>query len=181
MEKTIIAAVADNGAIGRDNSLLWHISEDLRFFRKTTTGHAVIMGRKTYESIGRPLPNRLNIVITRSAEAAGIHEIGSLLTAPTLTEAFRIAELSAGGHTAAESGFRISADRCFVTGGGEIYRKAIGLADSLIITRVHIVISDADTFFPEIDPEKWAAAERSAMMTDPESGLKFEFVKYIRK
>lgn len=163
MEKCIIVAISDNNAIGRDNALLWHISEDLKFFRRTTVGCPVIMGRKTYESIGRPLPKRTNIVVSRGSEAPD----GTLL-AHSLEEAFALAE------TAAES-----AERCFVIGGGQIYAQALQLADRLIVTHVHTMIDGADTFFPQIDPLVWREESRSEIMTDPETGWNFEFVEYI--
>ena len=186
MEKCIIVAIADNNAIGRDNALLWHISEDMKFFRRTTSGFPVIMGRKTYESIGRPLPKRTNIVISRGSQAPE----GTLL-AGSLEEAYRIAEASIAEVSIAESaaqnvtGVGDAADshprqiRCFVMGGGQIYAQAMQSADRLIVTHVHTVIEDADTFFPEIDSAFWHVAERSEMLHDEESGYDFEFVEYI--
>ena len=162
MEKCLIVAIADNNAIGRDNALLWHISEDLRFFRRTTVGSPVIMGRKTYESIGRPLPHRINIVISRGAEAP----VGTALV-HSLDEAFEIAEAT-------------NLERCFVMGGGQIYAQALNHVDRLIVTHVHTVIEDADTFFPPIDPSVWQVAERSEMFHDEETGFDFEFVQYTR-
>ena len=162
MEKCLIVAIADNNAIGRNNALLWHISEDLRFFRRTTVGSPVIMGRKTYESIGRPLPHRINIVISRGKDAP----LGTALV-HSLEEAFELAEAT-------------NLERCFVMGGGQIYAQALYKVDRLIITHVHTVIEDADTFFPRIDPSVWQVVERSEMMHDEESGFDFEFVQYIR-
>lgn len=187
MEKCIIVAIADNNAIGRDNALLWHISEDMKFFRRTTSGFPVIMGRKTYESIGRPLPKRTNIVVSRGASAPE----GTLL-AGSLEEAYRIAEESiakaAVAETAAQnaddlghaSGSQTRQSRCFVMGGGQIYAQAMQSADRLIVTHVHTVIEDADTFFPEIDPALWHVVGRSEMLHDEESGYDFEFVEYER-
>lgn len=194
MEKCIIAAVAENGAIGRDNALLWHISGDMKYFRKLTTGFPVIMGRKTFESIGRPLPKRRNIVVTRTLPSAeGIETAGSL------SEAFAMAESGEAGAPLREcsssenssSGTALSGDisgmcaeapaRCFVIGGGEIYRQAIAEADMMYITRVHCTIEDADTFFPAVSPDKWEETACSEAMTDPESGLVYEFAEYRRK
>lgn len=165
MEKCIIVAIADNNAIGRDNALLWHISEDLKFFRKTTVGCPVIMGRKTYESIGRPLPKRLNIVVSRNGYEApeGVAVVSSL------EEAYNVA------------GAAEDTSRCFVIGGGQIYAQAMNTADSLIVTHVHTVIEDADTYFPAIDPSCWEVSERSSLMHDDESGFDFEFVTYLKK
>ena len=161
MEKCIIVAIADNNAIGKDNALLWHISEDLKFFKRTTTGCPVIMGRKSFESIGRPLPKRTNIVVSRGFDAPeGIIVVGSL------SEAYTVAD---GSY-----------ERCFVIGGGQIYAQALADADRLIVTHVHTVIEEADTYFPQIDPSVWEVEDRSEMFHDEESGFDFEFVTYKR-
>ena len=166
MEKVIIVAIADNNAIGRDNALLWHISDDLKFFKRTTSGCPVIMGRKTFESIGRPLPKRTNIVVSRGFSAPeGVDVV------PSVDEAYKAA-------------FAVVTDeveRCFVIGGGQIYAQAMQDADRLIVTHVHTVIENADTFFPRIDPSVWEVDQRSEMFHDEESGYDFEFVEYIRK
>ena len=163
MEKCIIVAISDNNAIGRDNQLLWHISEDLKFFKRTTLGCPVIMGRKTFESIGRALPKRVNIVISR-----GFSTAEEVAVTTSLEEAFKVAE-------------ETNLERCFVIGGGQIYSQALPLVDSLIVTHVHTLIEDADTFFPEIDPVIWQVAERSELFHDEESGYSFEFVKYVKR
>ena len=169
MEKCIIVAIADNNAIGRDNALLWHISEDLKFFRKTTSGCPVIMGRKTFESIGRPLPKRTNIVVSRGFDAPE-----GVVAVSGLQEAYAAAVDAIPCESDASS------DRCFIIGGGQIYAQALPEADCLIVTHVHIVIENADTFFPEIDPALWKVSDRSEVMTDPETGYQFEFVTYNR-
>ena len=166
MEKVIIVAIADNNAIGRDNALLWHISDDLKFFKRTTSGCPVIMGRKTFESIGRPLPKRTNIVVSRGFDAPeGVDIVSSL------EEAYK----------AASAVMTDDVERCFVIGGGQIYAQAMQDADRLIVTHVHTVIGNADTFFPQIDPSVWEVDQRSEMFHDEESGYDFEFVEYIRK
>lgn len=158
----IIVAEADNGAIGKDNSLLWHIREDLKYFKKVTMGCPVIMGRRTFESIGRPLPGRQNIVVSKS----GIHALPEgVLPAGSLEEAVSKAE----------------GDEMFVIGGGQIYRQALPLADRLYVTEVHVTVEDADTFFPEIDAGQWEEESRTAPQTDAESGIEYEFVVYRRK
>ena len=167
MEKCIIVAIADNNAIGRANALLWHISEDLKFFKRTTSGSPVIMGRKTFESIGRPLPKRTNIVVSRGFDAPE-----GVVVVPSLEEAYRAAKAAIPD--------KIGDTRCFVIGGGQIYAQALCNADRLIVTHVHTVIEDADTFFPAIDPLIWQVATRSEMLHDDESGFDFEFVEYIR-
>ena len=170
MEKCIIVAISDNNAIGKDNALLWHISEDLKFFKRTTTGCPVIMGRKTFESIGRPLPKRTNIVISRGFTAPE-----GVIVVSSLAEAYE-AVSSCHSELVEES-----PSRCFIIGGGQIYAQAITDVDRLIVTHVHTVIEDADTFFPEIDPSFWQVEERSEMLHDDESGFDFEFVTYKRR
>ena len=163
MQKNIIVAISDNNAIGKNNELLWHISEDLRFFRRTTLGWPVIMGRKTFESIGRALPGRVNVVISRGfTTGEDVEVVGSL------EEAFAIAEST-------------NLEKCFVMGGGQIYAQALEQADRLVVTHVHTVIEDADTFFPPIDPEVWEVVQRSELFTDEETGYTFEFVEYLKK
>lgn len=167
MEKCIIVAVADNWAIGRGNDMPWHISEDLKFFKRTTSGHPVIMGRRTFESIGRPLPKRTNIVVTRGFDAPE-----TVVQVQSLQAAFEAAEKALA---------EAEEKKCFVMGGGQLYRAAMELADKLYITHVHAVIEDADTYFPEIDPEVWEVAERQEMMHDEETGFDFEHVTYTRR
>ena len=203
MEKSIIVAIADNNAIGRNNELLWHISEDLKFFKRTTLGCPVIMGRKTFESIGRPLPKRLNIVVSRSGYEApeGVRVVASLEEAFDLAgvEILRSAqndkepaqndkeraqndkEPAQNDNQNVMSSEVETSSRVFVIGGGQIYAQAISQVDSMVITHVHTVIEDADTFFPAIDPSVWVAAERSELQTDPETGYTFEFVKYVKR
>ena len=189
MEKSIIVAIADNNAIGRNNELLWHISEDLKFFKRTTLGCPVIMGRKTFESIGRPLPKRLNIVVSRSGYEApeGVRVVASLEEAFDLAgvEILRSAqndkESAQNDKQNVMSSEVETSSRVFVIGGGQIYAQAISQVDSMVITHVHTVIEDADTFFPAIDPSVWVAAERSELQTDPETGYTFEFVKYVKR
>lgn len=185
MEKCIIVAIADNNAIGKDNALLWHISEDLKFFKRTTTGCPVIMGRKTFESIGRPLPKRTNIVISRGFTAPeGVIVVSSLAEAYELVSSCP-SELVSSCHSEPVSSCHSepveeSPSCCFIIGGGQIYAQAIAEADRLIVTHVHTVIEDADTFFPEIDPSLWQVEERSEMLHDDESGFDFEFITYKR-
>lgn len=162
METNLIVAISDNYAIGKDNALLWHISDDLKFFKRKTLGCPVIMGRKTFESIGRALPGRVNIVISRGFSTGEEVHIAS-----SLDEAIKVAEST-------------NLEKCFVIGGGQIYNQAISIADRLIVTHVHTVIDDADTFFPKIDPEVWSLASRSELFTDEETGYSFEFAEYVR-
>jgi dihydrofolate reductase len=163
MEKCIIVAVADNMAIGKNNALLWHIAEDMQYFRKTTTGSPVIMGYMTFKSIGRPLPKRKNVVISIFPfpdAPAEISVVGSL------TDGFKAVG---------------ECDKCFVIGGGETYRQALPVADKLYITHVHTSIEDADTYFPIIDPSIWEVESTTACQKDPETGYEFEFTIYKRR
>lgn len=194
MEKCIIAAVADNGAIGKDNDLLWHIAEDMKYFRRTTTGNPVVMGFRTFLSIGRPLPKRVNIVIsTRSW--ADVPE--GVIVARSLEEAYSLVEKAAKSKVndaavdvevsekkvagSADGGRETEPGRIFIMGGGETYRKALPTADKLYITHVHTEIEDADTFFPVIDPVIWMVESEAPSATDPETGYTYEFKVYKRR
>jgi dihydrofolate reductase len=158
---SIIVAIAQNGTIGDKNSLLWHIKEDMRFFRTTTSGHAVIMGRKTFESLGsKPLPKRTNIVITRQDV-----EFEGALTAHSLEEAVAMA---AGD------------DEIFVIGGAQIYAEALKLADRMYITRVERDY-EGDTAFPEIDFSQWRLVGNERYERGEEYESPFSFLVYDRK
>lgn len=176
----IIVAVADDWAIGRDGDMPWHISADMKFFKAKTMGGSLIMGRRTWESIGsRPLPGRENIVVSaRLAEEWGAAE----------AEAGSVPVAGAAGQTSAvavdslERALEVaSRPEIFVMGGGMIYRQAIDIADRMFVTHVHTLVPDADTFFPVIDPEVWELAERSNTEKDPASGLRYEFRTYTRR
>lgn len=145
---SIIVAVANNNAIGGNNQLLWHISADLKRFKAITSGHAIVMGRKTYESIGKPLPNRQNIVITRNRELT--------LPGADVVESIDVAKAVAKG------------EELFIIGGGEIYRQTIALADRIYLTRVWADYK-ADTFFPEIDMSIWKEVSREDFPAEGET------------
>lgn len=168
MNKCIIVAIADNRAIGKDNALLWHIAEDMKYFRRTTTGCPVVMGYMTFQSIGgRPLPKRDNLVISIFPwpdRPEGITVAGSLEEAYSLIEE-RHPE---GGNV-------------FVMGGGETYRQALPTADKLYITHVRTTIENADTFFPVIDPAIWETESSTPVAVDPETGYGYEFTVYRRR
>lgn len=158
---SIIVAIAQNGTIGDKNALLWHIKEDMRFFRTTTSGHPVIMGRKTFESLGsKPLPKRRNIVITRSDV-----EFEGAFVAHSLEEAIAMADDDA---------------EVFIMGGAQIYAQALDIADRMYITRVERDY-EGDTSFPEVDYSKWklVAEERYERGEDYDSP--FSFLTYDRK
>ena len=175
MEKCLIAAISDDYALGKDNDLLWHLSEDLKYFKRLTSGHPIIMGRKTYESIGRPLPKRLNIVLTRKATESPVGEGSSpanLLYASTLEEAFALAASTPFEGRVEEP------DQCFVMGGGSIYEQALPLCDKLFLTEVHTTRPDADTFFPSFDKNLYRELSRSELYQ--ENNITYQFVIYGR-
>ncbi len=160
---TIIAAVTRTGAIGRGGDLVYHLSGDLRHFKALTMGHAIIMGRKTFESLpGGALPGRRNIVISSRQDyrAPGAVTVGSLEEA-----------LGAAAD-----------DDCYIIGGGRVYAEAMGIADALSLTEIDADgPADADTFFPEVDPAQWERVHESEPMTDGRTGLSYRFVDYRRK
>ena len=169
IEKCIIVAVADNWAIGRKNALLWNLPGDMKYFREQTTGHPVIMGWMTFQSIGRPLPRRKNIVISIFPWPEAPEKV---TVVPSLEEAYAAAEASVED---------AGKGRCFVIGGAYTYAEAMETADKLFITHVHDVVEDADAFFPEIDPLVWEEESRSETQTDPDTGVTYEFTVYKRR
>lgn len=159
---SIIVAVAENNAIGKGNKLLWHISDDLKRFKRLTTGHPVVMGKKTYESLPvKPLPNRTNVVISDIE--------GELIKGCEM--AYSIEEAIEKCPDNMES---------FIIGGGSIYRQFMPFADKLYITKVHKAF-DADTFFPEIDEDEWQLIERKKTETDENNDFNFSYLTYTRK
>lgn len=181
MQKNIIAAVADNMAIGRDNELLWHISADMKYFRRVTIGCPIIMGYKTWLSIGRPLPGRRNIVITKSHFDApeSVVQVPDVASAFVAAEEVQVNAVDAQEiQTAAAQG---SAGQCFIIGGAKTYERTLAQADKLYITHVHTSVPDADAFFPAIDPAVWTLQSETPPETDPENGLQYSFAVYVRK
>lgn len=163
MTTTIIAAVASDRAIGKGGDLAFHISADLRRFKALTTGHTVIMGRKTFESLPKgALPNRRNIVVTRDPSLI----FPGAECAPSIVDAIRMAQES--GETEA-----------FIIGGAQIYAQSLPLADRLEITAIDAEAPDADVFFPEITPEGWKLAEESPAETDEKTGVTYRFRRYL--
>ncbi len=160
---TLIVATGENNSIGKDNDLIWHLSDDLKHFKKLTNGHHIIMGRKTFESFPKPLPNRTHIVITRQTDYKapdGVIVVNSLADA---IDASR------------------KDNQPFIIGGGEIYKQSMSLVDKLEITRVHSVFENADTFFPEIDTTKWEEVSRTNHDADEKHVHAFSFLTYTRK
>lgn len=160
MTITLIAAAAENNALGKDNRMLWHLPDDFKRFKALTTGHHIIMGRKTLESMGRPLPNRTNIVITRQED---YHAEGCII-AHSLGDALALCPQD---------------EEVFIIGGGEIYRQAMATAGVIELTRVHTTI-DADTYFPEIDPAVWKKEAAIFHPKDEKHAMEFTFETYVR-
>ncbi len=158
---TIIAAIAKNNALGKDNDLIWHLPADLKRFKKVTSGHHILMGRNTFESIGKPLPNRTSVIITRNQD----YFKDGCLIANSIEEAL---EISKGDDT-------------FIIGGAQIYQQAIekGLVDKLDITIVHHDF-EADVFFPEIDMNVWKKVSREDFKADEKNKYDYSFVSYKR-
>ncbi len=157
---SIIVAVAANGVIGDNNSLLWHISEDLRNFKRITSGHPVVMGRKTFESLGRPLPNRTNVVVSRT-----VTEIEGCRVAASLGEAIAMFPED---------------EEVFIIGGAQIYAQALDAADKLYLTRVEHDY-EGDTSFPEWDATRWRLTSRETFPRGEKYPYPFAFEEYERK
>jgi dihydrofolate reductase len=169
MRISIIAAVATNGVIGRDGKLPWHLSKDLRRFKRLTMGHTLVMGRRTWESIGRPLPGRRTVVVTRQANYQ--IDADNVQVAAGLDDALDIAR-AAGD------------DETFIVGGAELYRAAIPLADRLYFTEVAADV-DGDTYFPlnldSFDWDSWENVETEAHEADAQNDYAFIFVTFQRR
>jgi dihydrofolate reductase len=165
MKKSIIVAMASNKVIGSHNKLPWHMPADMRHFKETTKGHPVIMGRKTFESIGsKPLADRTNIILTRKQHDSS--PAGCYL-AYDLKEAFQ---------KAADTGSK----EVFVAGGSQIYAQALPMVDTLYITEIHAEVK-GDTYFPDFDMEGWEEVSREEHKADTHHPYAYAFVKYVRK
>ena len=163
MKISIIVAKAKNGVIGKDNQLIWRLSADLQLFKSHTTGHHIIMGRKTYESVGKPLPNRTSIVITNNQD-------------------FKVPEGHIVAHSLEEAiqlciGKKL--DNVFIIGGAEIYKQALPIADELMVTEVN-AMPDGDVFFPEIDKTIWKETSRENFKADENNKYDYSFVTFER-
>ncbi len=155
---TIIAAISENNVIGRNNKLIWHLPEDLKRFKKLTSGHSVIMGRKTFESINKALPNRHNIVVSKNREfsADGVTVCNSLEKALLIS---------------------INDNQPFIIGGGQIYAQAINLADKIELTKIKKLF-DGDVFFPKIDTNIWQLSKKEKMK---DNSLEYFYLTYVKK
>lgn len=158
---TLVAAIGEKNELGKDNQLIWHLPEDFKRFKAITSGHYIIMGRKTFESFPKPLPNRTHVIITRQKDYAP----ENCIVVNSIKDA--IAACPKGEAT-------------FVIGGGEIYKQSIAIADQLELTRVHHTF-EADTFFPEIDLEKWTLDFEEFHQKDEKHNFDFTFLRYSRK
>lgn len=164
MTISFIVAVSENNAIGINNELPWRLPEDLKFFKRTTMGKPVIMGRKTYESLGKPLPGRLNIVLSRSNEVK-------------LPEGMVLCN---NVDDATELAGKENTEEIFIIGGGKIFEQSMPLADRLYITRVHTAISNADAFFPDIDHTHWKLVWEEPHKADEKHAYDYSFQQYER-
>lgn len=158
----IIAAIAQKNALGKNNELIWHLPADLKRFKQQTSGHPIVMGRKTFESLGRPLPNRTNIVITRSKT----FQCEGIIVTNSLEDAIKTAK-------------KIN-EKIYIIGGATIYKQAIDKADKLDITLVHHSF-EADVFFPEIDKNIWKEERREDFTADEKNPYDYSFVTYVKK
>jgi len=160
MELAMIVAAAENDVIGRENRLIWHLSADLKRFKKLTTGYTVVMGRKTFESIGKALPNRRNVVISRTPDftAPGCEVVDSI---EGLWESVKDDE------------------KVFVIGGGHIYRQLWDRADRLYLTRVHLQ-AEGDAVIPAVEPGQWRETERTDFPADEKNQYPYSFIDYER-
>ncbi|MEX2512654.1 MAG: dihydrofolate reductase [Cyclobacteriaceae bacterium] len=164
MTLSIIVAKAKNNGIGLDGGLPWHLPSDLRHFKKTTAGYHVLMGRKTFESLGKPLPGRTHIVVTKNPSFKV--PLGHFVVH--------------GVKEAIKMGESLGLEKLMVLGGAEIYQQAIPLADEMIITEIDAK-PEADTFFPAFDEQDWAKVKEEFVPMDEKNPFNHTFVTYIRK
>lgn len=159
----IIVALDEQNGIGRDGGLLCHLPADLKHFKELTTGHSIIMGRKTYESLPKgALPNRTNIVITSDTA----ENYPGCIVVRSVDEALALCK---------------DEETAFIIGGEKLYRSSLHLADKLYLTRIHHTFDDADTFFPEVDPDKWTLIHSEAHKADERHKYDYSFLTYIKK
>lgn len=157
----LIAAVAENNALGKNNDLLWHLPNDFKHFKEMTSGHYIIMGRKTFESFPKPLPNRIHVIISRQKD----YQSEGCIVVQDLEQAIEVCPKN---------------EDIYIIGGGRIYQQSISFADQLEITRVHHTF-DADVFFPEIDLELWELTSETFHSKDEKHLFDYSFQTYSRK
>ncbi|NER18855.1 dihydrofolate reductase [Spongiivirga citrea] len=158
---TMIAAAAENNALGKDNDLVWHLPNDFKRFKQLTTGHFIIMGRKTFESFPKLLPNRTHVIITRQKD----YQPENTIVVNSLEKALEVSKED---------------KQPFIIGGGEIYKLGLDVADAIELTRVHGTV-EADTFFPEIDESKWDLVKEEFHPKDERHDFDFSYLTYHRK
>lgn len=160
---TLVVAAATNGVIGRDGGMPWHLPADLAHFKRVTLGKPVLMGRRTHESIGGPLPGRLNLVLSkdRGYQAEGCRIVGSLAEAAAVAAREEAAEL-------------------MVIGGGGVYAEALPLADRILLTRVHVA-PEGDTYFPALEPDEWQETGREERAADARNAFDLTFLELVRR
>ena len=160
---SIIAAIADNNAIGKNQQLLWHLPADMKHFKELTTGHAIIMGRKTFESLPNgPLPDRKNVVLTSLPEAGFVN----CFACESMRDALDLCEKE---------------DEIFIIGGALVYRQALSKADKMYITRVHHEFENADAFLPVVNWDLWEEVDRQEFPADEKNAYPYTFLTYVRK
>ena len=158
---TLIAATSTNNALGKDNQLVWHLPDDFKRFKALTSEHYIIMGRKTFESFPKPLPNRTHVIITRNKSYEAPE---GCMVVSSLEEAIKVCPKN---------------EEIFIIGGGEIYKQSINMADKVELTRVHTTV-EADTFFPEINPEHWNLVFEEQHPKDEKHAFDFTFQTFIK-
>jgi dihydrofolate reductase len=163
VDLAMVVAASTNNAIGKDNQLLWHLPNDLKFFKNTTWGFPVIMGRKTFEAVNKPLPGRINIVITRKDDWKAEGVINAIDLEDAIVKAHET-----------------NAKQIFIIGGGEIYKQSMSVADTIYITRVHAVL-DGDTFFPVIDEQDWELVSNENFPVDEKHAYAYSFQVWKKK
>lgn len=162
MNINIIVAASENNVIGVDNRLPWHLPADLKYFKQLTTGHAIIMGRKTFDSIGKPLPNRRNLVITKSKTFSheGITVVNSIDNAIEACE---------------------TEENVFVIGGETIYAQMLSITHQIYLTRVHVKVENGTAFFPSLNPDEWELTSSDAHTKDEKNAWAYTFEVYKRR
>lgn len=163
MKVSIIVAQASNRGIGYDNKLMWRQSDDLKRFKQLTTGHTVIMGRKTFDSIGKPLPNRKNIIISRKTDL----QIDGCIVVNSIESALQLAQNE-------------SASEVFIIGGGEIYALTLPFSNTLYVTEINTDLKEADAFFPEIDKTIWKIDSTESFKADEKNQFDYQFINYSK-
>lgn len=157
---SLVVAVSSNNVIGKNNQLPWHLPNDLKHFKQLTTGHAVLMGRKTFDSLGKPLPNRRNIVISRS-----IKQIEGCEAVASIEEALELCK---------------EEKEIFIIGGAEIFREALPIVNRIELTRIHQNF-EGDTFFPKIDQQTWRETKRDDFQPDEKNRFSYSFITLTRR